>query len=110
MKRTGLLVSIGFTLLVGLVLAKPATAICWCESFNDTTTTENWGMGATCTDAHSDLVSHVRAEAAADCGGTTKVCYGTVVVVTPCWDPPGGGKQEDGYMEYSCKVCGPIQP
>ncbi len=109
MKRTGLLVAIGFTFLVALVLAKPATAICWCESFNDTTTTENWGMGATCTDAHSDLVSHVRAEAIADCG-IGKVCFGTVVVVTPCWEPSPGTKQEDGYMEYSCKVCGPINP
>ncbi len=107
MKRTGLLASIGFTLLVGLAATRPAAALCTCETYDDFTTSQSWGMGSTCSAADADLYAHVSPEAVANCGGAAKVCSGGLVFTTHCWDPPGSVQfQSDGYLQYSCKVCG----
>lgn len=106
---TGALLVTVLALTGGLSLPKPAAAICICESYTDFTTANNWGKGADCTAAHNQLLSLVNQEAHADCGGITATCLGTLVIMTEChWN--GMMWQEDGYRNYSCKVCGPITP
>ncbi|HEX9945772.1 MAG TPA: hypothetical protein VGG03_27510 [Thermoanaerobaculia bacterium] len=110
---TGALLVTVLALAGSLSTPRAAWAICRCETFDDYTTSMNWGMGADCTAAHNALLSHVNAEAFANCGGSTLTCLGTLVITGPCWfnnDPAVMMYQEDGYRYYSCKVCGPIEP
>jgi len=91
-------------LVSGVTTAKPAWALCYCQTNNDYSTPENWGMGADCTAAQNDLAIHVNSVARADCGAT-QTCLGTLHLVNACWWN-GTMYQADGYRDYSCKVCG----
>ena len=109
-----LLLSMGTVLIVALALvsgvttAKPAYALCICETTNDYSTGLNWGFGTSCTVAYSDLASRVDAEARGFCGATS-TCLGAIHYTTACaWN--GTHYQSNGYRDYSCKTCGPIQP
>ena len=108
---TGALLVTVLALAGGLSLPQPAAAICICETYNDTSTAINWGKGSDCTAAHSQLVSLLNQEAFATCGGITATCLGEIVYTSnpQCfWN--GMMWQEDGYRNFSCKVCGPITP
>ncbi|HEX9945774.1 MAG TPA: hypothetical protein VGG03_27520 [Thermoanaerobaculia bacterium] len=106
---TGALLVTVLALAGGLSTPNPAWAICFCPTNNDYTTMMNWGMGADCTAAHNDLVSHVNAEAYANCGTSFQTCLGTLVITTSCWWN-GSQFQEDGYRFYSCKECTEREP
>ncbi len=106
---TGAMLAVLLALAGGISTPSPAWAICYCETWDDYATAQNWGMGADCTAAHNDLLAHVNAEAHANCGGITKTCLGSLVITGSCWWT-GSQYQEDGYRFYSCKVCGPIGP
>lgn len=101
---TGAMLVVALALISGLSNAKPAWALCWCPTNNDYVTSMHWGMGSSCTAAHNDLLAQVNQEASADCGGVTKTCFGALVVTTSC-HYEDGMYVEDGYKEYSCKVC-----
>ncbi|HEX9945771.1 MAG TPA: hypothetical protein VGG03_27505 [Thermoanaerobaculia bacterium] len=113
---TGALLVTMLALAGGLSTPRTAWAlICSCLTNNDYTTTMNWGMGSDCTAAHNALVSHVNAEAFANCGSSTQTCLGELVITSnpQCWfndAPTVMMYQEDGYRYYSCKECREREP
>ncbi|HEX9945776.1 MAG TPA: hypothetical protein VGG03_27530 [Thermoanaerobaculia bacterium] len=106
---TGALLVLVLALVSGFSTARPAWAICYCdpnESYSYTNI--NWGLGTNCTEAQNDLLAETATEAYGYCGGSTKTCLGNLIITTPCgwvWD---GHYQVNGYREYKCKVCEPI--
>jgi hypothetical protein len=104
---TGSLLVLALALTSGLATPRAAWAFCYCDPNEAYTNTGNsWGKGADCTAAHNALVASLAAITSADCGGPTRVCGSPITIVTPCHLVDGGMYQEDGNMDYKCKVCG----
>lgn len=106
---TGAMLIVALALISGLSTPEPAWAVCLCQSFNDSATDLHWGMGSSCTAAHDSLVSQTAQAANTACGGAFKTCLGNVVITGQCHFDHGVFI-EDGYREYSCKVCEPPTP
>ena len=93
---------------LGMLAAHPASA-CFCQ-LNFQSTGNTWGFGATCTDAHNNMVANAQAAAAAAC--ENGVCgFGAVTINWGCqtstMEPHVGEKQEDGQIQFKCTICGP---
>lgn len=86
-------------------LVTPSSALignCYC--YTGEQTGQNWGMGATCTDANNDLRAHLLAEARAWCT-PDPVCSFVVNYTTSCWQPTPTTWQADGFGTFGCKIC-----
>jgi hypothetical protein len=97
---------VALALVSGVTTARPAYALCYCETTNDYSTAQNWGFGSSCSAAQSDLASKVNAEAVGTCGTLFQTCLGPIHYTNSCWFN-GSQYQSDGYRDYSCKTCGP---
>jgi hypothetical protein len=105
---TGALLILGFAVAGGFATPRAAEAVCICAWDEQRFTGINWGKGTSCAAARDNLLTYTAAAARASCGSTP--CLGELFVTIPCSSIGGGYFQINGYQEYYCRACAPIEP
>jgi hypothetical protein len=105
---TGALLILGFAVAGSFATPRAAEAVCYCAWEEELSTPNNWGKGTSCTAAHNDLLARTAVDARAGCGGATP-CLGPLNITTACHFLGGGMYEEDGYRDYACRACVPIE-
>jgi len=105
---TGALLILGFAVAGGFAAPRTAEAVCICAWDEQRFTALQWGLGTSCAAARDNLLTYTAAAARASCGSTP--CLGELFITTACYSRGGGQFQINGYQEYYCRACAPINP